>query len=337
MILRRVETAIQNVLEIVDLGMKRNSQILALAAALSTSAIQMQAQEPILIVPGQFYFAQQAPAPPSPPNPPGPPPAIAPLGETIRLMTLSGSYLGVGVRDINEERKTALKLKEERGAEITSVEDDSPAAKAGLKTGDVVIEYSGQRVDSMEQFIRMVRETPAGREVKIVVVRNGSNTTIAARPENVSNRMEKTLGRLREMAPQMRGWTVENMPRPAMNWQSTTLGIEAEGLNEQLCAFFGVKQGVLVRSVSSGSLAEKSGIKAGDIITKVEDVEVKTPREITTQLRSARAKSKTVALSVTRDKKEQGMKVTFPEEQQAFPEARPLPRVRSVQNKQLEL
>jgi serine protease Do len=262
---------------------------------------------------------------------------MAPLGETIRLMTLSGSYLGVGVRDINEERKTALKLKEERGAEITSVEDDSPAAKAGLKTGDVVIEYAGQRVDSMEQFIRMVRETPAGREVKIVVVRNGSNTTIAARPENVSNRMEKTLGRLREMAPQMRGWAVETMPRPAMNWQSMTLGIEAEGLNEQLCAFFGVKQGVLVRSVNSGSLAEKSGIKAGDIITKVEDVEVKTPREVTTQLRSARAKSKSVALSVTRDKKEQAMKVSFPDEQEAFPEARPLPRVRSVQNKQLEL
>jgi serine protease Do len=312
--------------------MKRNSQVLALTVALGAlgvGATQINAQEAVVVFPGEVLFAQQAP--PAPPAPP-PPPALAPLGETIRLMSSSGSYLGVGVRDVNEERKTALKLKEERGAEITSVEDESPAAKAGLKTGDVVTEYNGQRIEGMEQFIRMVRETPAGREVKISVVRKGSNMTVSARPENMGNRMAKAMKSLQEMAPQMRGWTIETMPRPAMNWQSMTLGIEAEGLNEQLCAFFGVKQGVLVRSVSEGSLAEKSGIKAGDIITKVDDADVKTPREITTQLRTARGKSKTVALSVTRDKKEQPVKVTFPEEQAP----NYAPKARTVQ-RQLEL
>jgi serine protease Do len=314
--------------------MKRNSRILAFAAALSASAYHLAAQEPIIILPGQVFVAQQTPpAPAAPPAPPAPP-AIA-FGDTLKWMTANGSYLGVGVRDVNEERKKALNLKEERGAEITSVEDESPAAKAGLKTGDVVTEYNGQRVEGMEQFIRMVRETPAGREVKITVVRNGSNTTVSARPENLSNRMAKSLQSLRDMAPQMRGWTIEAMPRPAMNWQSTSLGIEAESLNEQLASFFGVKQGVLVRSVSSGSIAEKAGIKAGDIIVKVDGTEVKSPREVTTQLRSARNKSKEVSLTLSRDKREQPLKVTFPDEQ--GPESRPMPRVRSVQNRELQL
>ncbi len=249
-------------------------------------------------------------------------------------MSLSGSYLGVGVRDVNEERKKALGLKEERGAEITSVESDSPAAKAGLKTSDVVVDYNGNRVESMEQFIRLVRETPAGREVKITVMRNGAPVTLAARPESGNARMQKSMTRLREMMPEMRGWVVETMPRPAMAWEAPSLGIEAESLSEQLAGFFGVKQGVLVRAVSAGSVAEKSGLKAGDVITKVADSEVKSPREITSQLRDARSKSNIVALTITRDRKEQALKATFPDQSER---PSPAPRVRSVRNKELNL
>ena len=97
----------------------------------------------------------------------------------------SRSFLGVGVAEINADRAKALKLKEERGVEITRVEDDSPAAKAGLKVGDVVLEYNGQRLEGTEQFVRMVRETPEGRQARLVVSRDGStqtlNATIAAR------------------------------------------------------------------------------------------------------------------------------------------------------------
>jgi serine protease Do len=270
---------------------------------------------PGLITPGglapvQIYLADQAPLPPAPPAPPEP----MHFADTIRLMSSSGSYLGVGVRDVDEERKKALKLKEERGAEITSVEEDSPAAKAGLKTSDVVVEYAGQRVESMQQFIRMVRETPAGREVKIGVIRNGSAMTLTARPDHGSNRMAQQMKRLQEAMPQVRAYAVESMPRPVMNWQSVTLGIEAEPLSPQLAEFFGVKQGVLVRSVTSGSLAEQNGIKAGDVITKIDDSEVSSPREITSNLYKARTKGNTVTLTTVREKKEQSVKVTFPEQ-----------------------
>jgi serine protease Do len=310
--------------------MNKNSYFAALTALMLAGTVY--AQDAVVVGPGQFFYAQQAP--PAPPAPPAAP--AAPFGEVMRLITSSGSYLGVGVRDVNEERKKALNLKEERGAEITSVENESPAAKAGLKTGDVVVEYNTQRVEGMEQFIRMVRETPSGREVKLTVVRAGTNTTVTVRPENMSSRMERSMRDLRAMAPQMRGWTVETMPRPAMNWQSTSLGIEAEGLNEQMAGFFGVKHGVLVRAVSSGSIAEKVGMKAGDVIVKVDETEVKTPREVTSGLRTARSKNRTVPVTVVRERKEQALKVTFPEDSEGEP-AKALPKVRSVQNKELEL
>ena len=83
-------------------------------------------------------------------------------------------YLGVGGQDVTSDRAKALKLKEERGVEVTSVEPDSAAAKAGLKEGDVVLEFNGQKVEGWEQLKRLVHETPIHREVKIGVWRNGA-------------------------------------------------------------------------------------------------------------------------------------------------------------------
>lgn len=298
---------------------------------------------------GQFVYSDQnggaivllsqvipaaPPAPPAAPGAPAPPtpPAMADL---IRLMSSNGSYLGVGVRDVDAERKKVLNLKEERGAEITSVEDESPAAKAGLKTGDVVLDYASNRVESIEQFIRLVRETPAGREVKIVVSRGGNNTTLTAKPENGRTRLAGRI-QIAPIAPIEVRELITRMdsPRPAMYWASGQLGIEAESLESQMAEFFGVKQGVLVRSVGKDTPAEKAGIKAGDVIVKVEDTKVGSAREVTSAIRAARGSSKTVALTVVREKKESALKVTF-DEQPAGPGVA-IPRSRSVGNKMQE-
>lgn len=263
-----------------------------------------------------------------------PMPPMAPMQDVIRLMALSGSYLGVGVRDVDAERKKALGLKEERGAEITSVQDESPASKAGLKTGDVVLDYAGQRVESMEQFIRMVRETPAGREIKIGVSRGGTLTSVMAKPEGGrnQNQIERTMriGPLPHVSVQ--AWPMDS-PRTVMYWKNGSLGVEAESLDNQLADFFGVKEGVLVRSVGKGTAAEKAGVKAGDVIVKVEETKVSSPREVTSAVRTARNGTKTISLSVVREKKESILKVTFADE---VPAEAPMPRTRSIQTKPLE-
>src|SRR5579862_1905171 len=87
--------------------------------------------------------------------------SLAALAQTPRAIPRS-SFIGVGVEEIDADRAKTLKLSEEAGVEVTRVERDSPAEKAGLKTGDAVLQYNGQRVEGMEQFSRLVRETAPG-------------------------------------------------------------------------------------------------------------------------------------------------------------------------------
>src|SRR2546426_8434454 len=92
--------------------------------------------------------------------------------------TGTGSYLGVDISDVTSERLAALKLKDERGVEVTMVDQDAPAGKAGLKEHDVILEYNGAKVESDEQLRRMIRETPPGRKVTLGISRDGTPMTI---------------------------------------------------------------------------------------------------------------------------------------------------------------
>lgn len=232
-----------------------------------------------------------------------------------------GSYLGVGVVEIDPERAKALHMKEERGVEVRCVDEDSPAAKAGLKEGDVVLEYNGQHVEGGEQFIRLVRETPPGRQVTMLIWRNGASQTLAAtvgqrRPGSMAFALDSDdfsvaippMPPMQAMPP----IHIPDMPRSFMSWRSPVLGIESESLNQQLAEFFGVKEGVLVRSVTRDSVAAKAGFKAGDVITKVDGDKVTTPREISSILQSSRSK-KTLPVTIVRHQKEMVLNVELAE------------------------
>jgi serine protease Do len=254
--------------------------------------------------------AQPAPDPPFPALPP-----MAYAEEAERAVRVfvggGGSFLGVDVVEIDGDRARALKLKEERGVEITRVADDSPASKAGLLKGDVVLEFNGQRVEGTEQFVRLVRETPAGRQVKLSIRRGGAEQTITA---TVGSRKTKAYGGAVVMprfhVPEFEV-VVPDTPSPMMSWKSGMLGIVAEPVENQLAEFFGVKEGVLVRSVNKASAAEKAGIKAGDVITKVDSTKVDSPREITSAIRSR--KNNTFPVTLVRERKEMTLSVTVEE------------------------
>lgn len=210
----------------------------------------------------------------------------------------SRSYLGIGVLDVTDERAKVLGLREPQGVEITSVEDDSPAAKAGFKRGDVILEYNGQHVEGNVQFVRMVQETPAGRKVEMQVWRNGAKQTVTA---TIGSRQERAFTIIPNMPFPPELPMIPDTPHDMFAWRSTLLGIETEGLNSQLADFFGVKEGVLVRSVIKGSAAETAGLKAGDVITKVDGQAVSSPRTLTPLLRKS---SKNITLTVVRNHKE---------------------------------
>jgi serine protease Do len=230
----------------------------------------------------------------------------------------NGPYLGVGVRDVDTDTAKKLNLKEVRGVEITSVDENSPASKAGLKDGDVVLEYNGQPIEGRAQLSRMVSETPVGRTAKLGVWRNGSTQMLTATIEEKKGSLIAGAGGAFAM-PDMRQFEeLRNMKIPeidipsfSMTYQSPVLGIMGEPLahEEQLAEFFGVKDGVLVKAVTKNSAAEKAGIKAGDVIVKVDDTTISSTQNITKALRDARSK-KTVTVVVVRQKKEMPLTVT---------------------------
>ncbi|MEO8372291.1 MAG: PDZ domain-containing protein [Candidatus Solibacter sp.] len=226
----------------------------------------------------------------------------------------SGGYLGIGGLDISPERAKALSLKEERGVEVSSLAPEGPAAKAGLKEGDVVLEFNGQHVEGTTQFQRLVRETPIGRNAKISVWRNGAMQTFTAlvgENKQTTTMVMPNDGQWNFNMPEMPAMPNIEIPRFNMSTQNPMLGIVGESLGQedQLAEFFGVQDGVLVRSVRKGSAAEKAGIKAGDVITKVDDSKVTSSMEITRVLRNAKTK-KTINVTLVRNKHEMPLTVT---------------------------
>jgi len=234
--------------------------------------------------------------------------AYKPGGGVTGIPLGTTSFLGVGIQEIDSERSKALKLPEEAGVEVTRVAPDSPAEKAGIKTGDVVLQYNGQRIEGIDQFSRMVRETPAGREVRLGIFRNGATQTVTAKI--VSHSGPILNGQL--MLPSTQeplDLRIPDLPRNLMTWRSGALGVDAETLEGQLAEFFGVKEGVLIRSVTKGSAAEKAGIRAGDVITRLDDAKVTSPADISNRLRALRGK--TVSVVLVRDRKEVTVSVTL--------------------------
>ena len=235
----------------------------------------------------------------------------------------SAGYLGVMLHEIDADRAKALNLPDVGGVEVTRVSPESPAEKAGIKTGDVVLSYNGQRVESMEQFSRLVRETPPGRDVKLDIHRNGTNQTLAVKVGRPPIFMPSLAPAI---PPERFDIHMPDIPRSFMTWRSAALGVECESLQGQLADYFGVKEGVLVRSVLKGSAAERAGLKAGDVITRVGDAKVSNPADLSARIRSTNGTP--IPVSVVRDHKEMTVTVTISDDDRGSWE--PDTRARSV-------
>jgi len=225
------------------------------------------------------------------------------------------SYLGVDIADVTAERLGELKLKEEHGAEITMVDQDAPAGKAGLKEHDVILTVNGSAVESAAQLRRMIRETPAGRVVTFGISRDGQPLTmkvqLATRAKVRASHSGP--GEFKFEMPEMPVIPDFDIPvSVVIAHSSLRSGLMVENITPQLGEFFGVKNGngVLVRSVEKGSRADKSGFRAGDVIVKVNDQPVHDTSDFTHALRGHSGGP--TAVTVVREKKEQNLTLTLP-------------------------
>ncbi len=207
--------------------------------------------------------------------------------------------------DINADRAAALKLGDERGVEVTNVEPGSPAENAGLKPGDVLFTYNGENILGVQQFVRLVQETPPGRRVKIQFWRDGKVQTVMATTGERSPALDfpRIVG---FGLPDTRNlpMAMPDFPNPILVWKNSLLGIECEPVESQLAQYFGVKRGALVRSVDKGSAGEKAGLRAGDVVTAIGDRMVSSPRDLTSYARTGHQPGKSIAITLMREHRE---------------------------------
>jgi serine protease Do len=226
-----------------------------------------------------------------------------PAQEMVVESDRSAGWLGVTISEVSADKAKESKLSKAQGVLVEQVDPNGPAAKAGLKAGDIITEFNGQRVEGTMGFRRMVRETPEGRTVQLTIWRDGRPQTLsaelAAMPRHSREDMSPAMPRVMPFpqAPEI----LRQFREHGLNPSTPTIGISAMDVSGQLGAYFNVPdgEGVLVTEVKENSPAAKGGLKAGDVITKINGTRVHDLGELRGQLGESRD-TKSVTLSVVR-------------------------------------
>lgn len=237
----------------------------------------------------------------------------------VMVLDGRGGQLGVMVEDTKA------------GVRIGEVNTGSAAEKAGIKEGDLIVEYDGERVRSARQLTRLVQETADGRSVKIAIDRGGQRQMVEATPEARSFSWDVDIDgdRIRrDIERGMQGFREFRLDPPALDFHYDgeprrfdfrmddlmpvsrgRLGVSVQSLSPQLAAYFGAKDGgALVSSVAKDSAAEKAGLKAGDVITSIDGDAVRDPEALTSEITG---KSGEVTIGIVRDRKPSTVKATI--------------------------
>ncbi len=176
--------------------------------------------------------------------------------------SVTRAWLGVSIQQVTPDLAKTLGLAEPRGALVADVLADSPAEKAGMKQGDVIVEFDGKGIKSSTDLPRIVAATPVGKHVSLKVLRDGKETTVQA-----------TLGVLDEQRLAS--------SRPGSAPAKGKLGMALQDITPEMAKSLGLKDpaGVVVSQVESGSPAEAAGIQVGDVILEVNRTKIKNLKE----------------------------------------------------------
>jgi serine protease Do len=210
-------------------------------------------------------------------------------------------YVGLYARDMTPEIAEILNLREPNGVIVAQIEPNSPATRAGLRRGDVILKVNGEPIQSYDEFRNAVAAMRPGTTIELLVWRNGKTSeralTLGERPT------ERGQAR-RQQPPQ------EEEQTPQETRQ--TLGVEVRSLSQSLAQRFGYEpgEGVLVASVAPDSPAGTAGIRPGDLILSVNGRTVTSTGQFATMIRQARPSGRALLL-VQRGQASQFVVVNF--------------------------
>jgi C-terminal processing protease CtpA/Prc len=249
-------------------------------------------------------------------------------GEKVRRLAVlggRGGQLGVSVKDVDPS------VQGKSGAIVEDVREGSAAEKAGIRAGDVIAEFDGERVRGVRHLTRLVSETPEGRSVKAVVERDGNRVELTVTPEGSAMAyggrdlelvvppmrfehlpgVEKELRReLERSLPREGTWSFRGRPGEVFGFRMNErgrLGVSVQPLEGQLAEYFGTSNGVLVNSVEKDSPAATAGLRAGDVVTAVNGRAVSDPAALIDAVRDVEDGA-TLSIDIVRDKKPQSLK-----------------------------
>ena len=188
---------------------------------------------------------------------------------------VSRGYLGIELAEITPDLQEAFGLSTDKGALVNSVRPGLPAEEAGLKRGDVIVAVDGHAVESTNEVVRLVSAKEPGSTVKLTVLRNGKETTLAAKLADRSEHIGKEAAE-----------TPERGSRPEEP-NERKLGISVDDLTPEVLDRLELPDdthGVLVTRVSRVSEAYEKGLGEGDVITELNRAPVKTVAEYRREL-----------------------------------------------------
>ena len=199
------------------------------------------------------------------------------------------AWLGVAVQDVTESVARKNKLADENGAYVSQVTDDSPADSAGIRKGDVIVEFNRKQVEDADALVKEVGKLKSGDKADVAIVRKGDKKSFSV-----------VLGKL----PRSRSLALALRRPGGFAWMlgnHSAQGMQLMEMNDQLSEYFGVTggSGVLVEKVEHGTAADKAGIKAGDVLQKIRARSIDDLEDVTKALRKVEDGDK-IAIDVLR-------------------------------------
>lgn len=227
--------------------------------------------------------------------------------------TESGNgYIGVYMQDLTAEVRKGLDLEVASGVLVSGVEDDAPAALAGVEEGDVIVKFNGKAVATPDELREAVSAVAPGAKARVDLVRDGKEktltVTVSERPERHSMRWESD-----DDFPMHFGREFAMLGGPR-------LGVEAHELEDDgLASYFGARkgEGVLVLSVDEESVAGKAGVKPGDIISRVGEEDIADVQDVRTALKDY-DEGDQFKITVLRHGKAQSLEATMDDQTHEF-------------------
>ncbi|MCK0198271.1 DegQ family serine endoprotease [Ancylobacter sp. 6x-1] len=209
------------------------------------------------------------------------------FGETRR------GWIGVRIQQVTDDIAESLSLGKARGALVGGLTDDGPAAKAGIKAGDVIVAFDGKEVKDMRSLPIVVADTAVDKEVDVVVIRKGKQETLRLK-----------VGRLEESEKVEQAALEKKAPEAAKPATTKLMGLDLSEITADLRTKFKLKdeiKGVMITGVDSGSAAADKGIKPGLVILEVNQEAVSTPQDIQKRLEALKKDGRKSALLMVSD------------------------------------